>query len=367
MSQASTTPDILIITAQMEPPVRELVARLGGEERVAVFCSEAADVWGERRGRLAKTAYFVLDPLMTMIRLARRVWHYRLVICYYHRNGYWLGVLSRLFGRRRGLKLVWVGFAPNPKVSGLRGRVKEFITRQALAGCDLVICNTRPLIESVAQRYVGIRARLAFVRWGGGNGTPAPERLRDKGYVFCGGRTNRDFDTVLEAVATLGVRTILAVGEDTRFRRPVPDCVTIYRNIPARQFQSLIEGARIIVIALQRPDVSSGQVVLMQAMRCAKPIVVSATAGIDDYVADGVDALLFEPGSARSLAARLKVLLEDGDLRRSIGDAAGATYGNSFNSSSFARDLSVVLAERRLVPGAADRGRNGLSVSSPSC
>ena len=329
--------------------MRELAQRLGGHGRVSLFCSGAASVWEERRGAIAKAGYFLIDPLVTMLRLIRRVWGYRLVICYYHRNGYWLGILNRLFGRRHGLRLVWVGFAPNPQIPGLRGRVKEFITRQALLGCDLVICNTRPLMEAVAARYTGIRGRLAFVRWGGGTGKPPPENLRDHGYVFCGGRTNRDFDTVLEAVANLGVRTTLVVGEDTQFRREVPDFVTIHRDIPARQFQSLIEKAGIVVIALERPDISSGQVVLMQAMRCAKPIVISATAGIEDYVADGEDVLLFEPRSAADLAARLKVLLEDARLRRAMGTAAGTTYDEKFNSSAFARDLSAVLADRRLV------------------
>src|SRR6185437_10929153 len=163
--------------------------------------------------------------------------------------------------------------------------------------------------------YPGVDGKLAFVRWGGGSGKPLPENLADEGYVFCGGRTNRDFDTVLEAVTGLRARTVLVVGEATRFGREVPDFVTVYRNVPDRKFQSLIERARIVVIALKRPDVSSGQVVLMQAMRCAKPTVVSATAGIEDYVADGIDVLLFRPGSARELGERLRVLLEDAALK----------------------------------------------------
>lgn len=366
MAQAQPTASgILIVTAQMEPPVVELVQRLGGDARVAVFCSGAADVWGERRGRLAKAAYFVLDPLVTMYRLASKVWRYRLVICYYHRNGYWLGILNRLIGRRRGVKLAWVGFAPNPKVPGLRGWVKELITRQALSGCDLVICNARPLMEAISLRYPGSRDSLAFVRWGGGSGKPPPESLQDNGYVFCGGRTNRDFDSVLEAVTSLQARTILVTGEHTRFRQGVPDCVTVHRNIPARQFQSLIEQARVVVIALERTDISSGQVVLMQAMRCGKPVVISATAGIEDYVTDGVDAFLFEPGSAPDLAARLKALLENGELRRQAGEAAGATYDRTFNSAAYGRDLSAALASRRLVPVPEARDDSGRRVSSP--
>lgn len=306
-------------------------------------------MWEERRTPLAKAAYFLVDPLVTMIRLLRRVWSYDLVICYYHRNGYWLGILKRFFGGYRGMRLVWVGFAPNPRVAGLRGRLKEAVTRHALLGCDLVICNTRPLMESISARYAGVRDKLAFVRWGGGHGKPPPENLKDNGYVFCGGRTNRDFDTVLEAVTRLRATTILVVGEATRFRREVPDFVTVHRNVPADKFQSLVEEARVVVIALERPDISSGQVVLMQAMRCAKPTVVSATAGIEDYVVDGADVLLFRSGSVADLTARLQAVLADADLRRTLGHAAGVTYDQKFNSSAFARDLCAVLEERRFV------------------
>lgn len=366
MAQAACSArDILIVTAQMEPPLVELAQRLGGEARVATFCSGAADVWGERRGRLAKAAYFVLDPLVTMFRLASKVWHYRLVVCYYHRNGYWLGILNRLIGRRRGVKLVWVGFAPNPRVPGFRGWLKEFITRRALSGCDLVICNARPLMEAISLRYPGSRDILAFVRWGGGSGKPPAENLQDGGYVFCGGRTNRDFDTVLEAVTRLGARTVLVTGEQTRFRQAVPDFVTVHRNIPARQFQALIEQARVVVIALQRPDISSGQVVLMQAMRCGKPVVISDTAGIEDYVTDGVDAFLFEPGNPRDLADRLQGLLESEDLRRRAGEVAGATYERTFNSCTYGRDLSAAIAGRRLVPMPEARDEDGRRLSSP--
>lgn len=351
--------DVLIITSHMEPPVLELAQRLGGADRVELFCSGAASIWEERRGPLAKAAYFLGDPLMTMIRLVRRVWRHELVICYYHRHGYWLGILHRLLGRGRAVRLVWVGFAPNPRVPGLRGRLKEAITQHALRGCDLIICNTRPLLETISGRYAGVSGKLAFVRWGGGSGTPPPENLTDGGYVFCGGRTNRDFDTVLEAVASLEVRTILVVGETTRFRREVPDFVTVHRNIPGRQFQALIEHARVVVIALQRPDISSGQVVLMQAMRCAKPVVISATAGIEDYVTDGADVLCFRPGSAQDLASCLQRLLENPDLRGALGVAAGATYERKYNSSVFARDLYLTLADRRLLPLRPARGAAG--------
>ena len=43
-----------------------------------------------------------------MLQMAPRVWRYHMVIAYYHCNGYWLGMLRGLVGRRVRSKWVWV-------------------------------------------------------------------------------------------------------------------------------------------------------------------------------------------------------------------------------------------------------------------
>jgi len=79
-----------------------------------------------------------------MLRMALRVWRYHMVIACYHRNGYWLGMLRGLVGRSARSKWAWVGFAPNPPISGLRDWVKEFLARNALTGFDVILCDARP-------------------------------------------------------------------------------------------------------------------------------------------------------------------------------------------------------------------------------
>jgi glycosyltransferase involved in cell wall biosynthesis len=60
------------------------------------------------------------------------------------------------------------------------------------------------------------------------------------------------------------------------------------------------------VIALSRPEISSGQVVLSEAMRRDKAVVVTTVAGINDYVSDGQDALLVKPKDPVDLCNRLE-------------------------------------------------------------
>jgi hypothetical protein len=54
---------------------------------------------GGKRGLIAKLRFQWVDPVVTMLRMAPRVWRYHMVIAYYHRNGYSLGMLQGLLGR----------------------------------------------------------------------------------------------------------------------------------------------------------------------------------------------------------------------------------------------------------------------------
>jgi glycosyltransferase involved in cell wall biosynthesis len=343
-------PAVLLITPHIEPPVVELEKLLANGRSVAVHCTNPVVVQADRRALLDRLRYYWIDPVMAMIRLAPTLRRYELVISYYHRNGYWLGLLRRLLGSGRAARWVWIGFAPNPRRRGLAGWIKEALTDRALLGHDLVVCNALPVVEMIRSRYPRIAGRLAYVRWGGWGESADDGKTSagamDGGYVFCGGRTNRDFDTVLTAVARLGCPTVIVTGEDVQFSANVPGHVSVHRDISYEHFERLVEESRIVVVSLKRPDVSSGQVELGRAMRFGKPLVVTATAGLDDYVTDGKDAMLVAPGDAEDLGAKLASLLEDTERRKELGQAARLTYERSFNSRVFAHELFEVVTAR---------------------
>ena len=62
---------------------------------------------------------------------------------------------------------------------------------------------------------------------------------------------------------------------------------------------------------------------VLEAMACGLPALVSPQAGVSDYIADGVDAILLqEPGDPVALAKSLSLLLQKPELRRSLGENA---------------------------------------------
>lgn len=67
-----------------------------------------------------------------------------------------------------------------------------------------------------------------------------------------------------------------------------------------KDVQSMIRASRFVVIPSEWYD--NLPLIVCQAFAMAKPVIASAINGIPEYVADGVDGLLFEPGNAAELA-----------------------------------------------------------------
>jgi len=61
--------------------------------------------------------------------------------------------------------------------------------------------------------------------------------------------------------------------------------------------------------------------VAVEAMLARKPVVGSAVGGIPEIVVDGDTGIIARPKDPKDLAARLAYLLDDGGLRRRMGEA----------------------------------------------
>jgi glycosyltransferase involved in cell wall biosynthesis len=68
----------------------------------------------------------------------------------------------------------------------------------------------------------------------------------------------------------------------------------------------------------------------IEAGATARPVVAGATGGVGDWLRDGVNGVLVEPGDARALAKALNELLADPLRRRELGAAARETVAARF-------------------------------------
>ena len=99
------------------------------------------------------------------------------------------------------------------------------------------------------------------------------------------------------------------------------------------------------IFVLPSLEEGSGSLSLLEALQTRNACVVSNCDGLVEDVTDGHDALLVPPGDEPSLAAALRRLLEDRELRSRLSAAARETFEKRFSAAALTRALCGVYRE----------------------
>ena len=130
----------------------------------------------------------------------------------------------------------------------------------------------------------------------------------------------------------------LQVGGPQQVDRPVG--VEALGRLSHAQLRAAYRRASVVAVAT-RPNVHvSGITVVLEAMACGLPVVVTGTDGMAAYVEDGVTGLLVPGGRPEELADAVEGLLREPDRARAIGRAARAAVEREFSTERYAEHLA---------------------------
>ncbi len=111
---------------------------------------------------------------------------------------------------------------------------------------------------------------------------------------------------------------------------------------------SAMRALDVVVHASTRPEPFG--LVIAEAMACGRAVIATAAGGAAEIVDDRVDALAVPPGSVEALAAAIRRLAEDAELRARLGAAGRAKAERRFDRARLAAETAPVyraLAEGR--------------------
>ena len=96
-----------------------------------------------------------------------------------------------------------------------------------------------------------------------------------------------------------------------------------------------------VVVVTTRPNLhGSGMTVALEAMACGLPVIATATAGMEDYIEDGVTGLLAPPGQPEAVADRIIHVLRDEGVAKRIGLAGRQAVRTRNTSERMVSDLA---------------------------
>ncbi len=115
-----------------------------------------------------------------------------------------------------------------------------------------------------------------------------------------------------------------------------------------RDISRILSDCQVFVLA---SNFEAFPISILEAMRAGLPVVTSNVGGISEAVQDGITGFLVPPSNPNRLAERLKLIIENANLRRTLGANGRKRYLEDFTAEQMVnKTLTVyeeVLLERR--------------------
>lgn len=218
-------------------------------------------------------------------------------------------------------------------------------TLDVLRRMDSVFVNSRAQVEPLERALAGTGTRVSFFTFGVDADFFAAQPPADAPLVVSvGGDRDRDPATLFAALARVhearpDVEIVVQSASDV----PPPAGVTKIPRLSHVELRSLYARASVVAVAT-RPNLHmSGLTVSLESMATARPVVLTRTPGVEDYVDDGGNARLVPTGAPESLADRVVELLDDPAEARALGLRARAEIEARLTSAHLVDNMAAAV------------------------
>lgn len=204
---------------------------------------------------------------------------------------------------------------------------------------DRFICFSKAECSFYADMFGEDVCRFIFVPLGVGVPKIDDSEIRDDGYLFSTGRSNRNYDFLIEALKGMDFQCVIACN--THKTTELPPNIRILEDCFGREMYTKMAHCHCVVVPLRNHSVSSGQLVVLHAMSLGKPVICTDADGIKDYVEEGVTGFLID-NKKESLLSALHCISEQSTYDRFSYNARESYLKNFSNEAMYKRISSVV-------------------------
>jgi glycosyltransferase involved in cell wall biosynthesis len=164
-------------------------------------------------------------------------------------------------------------------------------------------------------------------------------------YFITSGQTDRDFDTLIEAFRYVDFKLkIYATVNYKPKSNDIPANVEIYtKDMSSIEIIDLYMNAFAVLICFKKTQKSTlGLTILLDSMAIGKPVIITENIYLDiDVEKEGIGFWVPE-GDVQAWVEKIKILIEDPELCRTMGKAALNLQQSKFNMDIFGNSLKKV-------------------------
>ena len=237
--------------------------------------------------------------------------------------------------------LIWA----TDKPEGIRKRAFSRMVRQNLVAADGLWCLSRPQVERAKEWFGSSGPPVSFLPFGIDiDFYPAQVYPQDPLVLSAGGDRDRDTASLFEAFrlvkrAMPAARTVVQTGSNI----PPPIGVEVVPRLAHAELRALYGMASVVAVAT-RPNIhASGMTVALEAMATARPVVITGTPGIEDYVQDGRTGRLVPPNDPERMAESILDILSSRVEAEKLGLNGRARVEREHTTELMAQRLAKII------------------------
>lgn len=157
-------------------------------------------------------------------------------------------------------------------------------------------------------------------------------------YIFTSGSSNRDYEFLIAALNGTEYNVKIACSG---LNIPHEHNIEILHNVHANKMLNYLYQCKIVVIPLKDLNISSGQLMILQALQLGKPIIVTNNRGVYGYIKDGYNGFIIE-NKKDELLKRIKLLYSDKFLYDSMSQNGIQTFKNKFSIEILGKQIGRI-------------------------
>ena len=251
--------------------------------------------------------------------------------------------------RRKRVPIFLVGFIYTQRKSRVLTWLRHRYFKMVLHLSRGIVCHSTLETERYARLFGIPATRFAVVPFALNVERPATLEIKEGGYALSAGRAERDYGLLSRAWA--GTEKDLHIVCDTA--APLQSVersprIKLLRACFGADFLREIARADFVVVPLRDPELSAGQMVLLQSMSLGKPVIISRTRTTEEYGEHMKSLYFVEYGSEAALRDAIRQLDGNTELRARIGAAARRHYEARHTVAAYTN--GVLTAVEKLLP-----------------
>lgn len=163
----------------------------------------------------------------------------------------------------------------------------------------------------------------------------------NKGYILAPGRSNRDYKFLIETMKNekYDIRIICDTLPNEKYGN-----IQVYNNVMGNKYFAMLQKADCVIIPLEDKNISSGQLVLLQAMQLRKPIIVTNAEWIKDYIIDGYNGFIINKNKDELMKALEK--LKNKEIYDTIANNAYMEYVEKYSLLKLGENIGKIIKNK---------------------